>query len=497
MIPIYADFLIAHVKYPFNQATSYHMRVGRRYNGHHKGEFELKRSLVRWDLPQLPKNSRIVAASVDFWVEAHLSDSPLVKPNSPLAKSDSLLVKQERQAPLHLYLYPLSASWGPGQGGINQDSFSRAAPGEVSWNEAKSGIKNWNVPGALHPTQDEPIGLSLIDSGNKQITITGERLRRYLDLCFQQQRSFDLLLKLDNHEEDRWGTEVGLFTSQFGDPKDITSKRPRLTYDIELPYPAVNQEEEFILEPGEDYLLPVVEHPDREILLSTEILSHDQSSLAAKDSRSDQLNLQIAPSMWIRGGKADKRPEDAEWISLNQQMPTQKRWDWSQLKLVASPHQIQLGQTLSINLLETWIQPGPKEQQLPELVLVAPSGKVHRINGEYKGDFQYQIKFKPDLPGLWKYGWSFLPMHVNQPGSHQGEGLFYVDIPSGESEERELRAFAKRLEAVSQEIRSSRRSAYQYQRNQFIRWASAYAQKGAHEKQLSDELINRVREPNQ
>ena len=65
------------------------------------------------------------------------------------------------------------------------------------------------------------------------------------------------------------------------------------------------------------------------------------------------------------------------------------------------------------------------------------------------------------------------------------------------SQERALRAFAKRLEAISQEIRSSRRSVYQYQRNQFIRWASAYAQKGAREKQLGDELINRVREPNQ
>lgn len=48
-------FLDGSVKYAFNQATAYHNRVGRRYSGLYKGELELMRTLMRWQLPPGPQ----------------------------------------------------------------------------------------------------------------------------------------------------------------------------------------------------------------------------------------------------------------------------------------------------------------------------------------------------------------------------------------------------------------------------------------------------------
>jgi hypothetical protein len=456
-------FLDGTTKYSFNQGTAYHMRVGRRMSGALKREFELKRSLVRWRLPKLPAECRIVDASLSFWVEGFSKISPL---NAPGA-----------QLPLHLYVFPIDPDWGPGQGGISRDSFSEAAPGEASWVEARAGERRWAVPGALLSGAVRAIGVGLIEDDDKRLLIKSESLLNYLKSAFVQARSFDILLKLGDQEEDRYGTEIGLLTSQFGDNNDVYSKRPRLMFDIELRYPSVTWEKEFVLEPNLEHISPVLNHPSGEVLLTAKV-------------ESGKRRGQLSPAIWVRGGR-DGEPQSDNWIALD--MPLRRRWDWSQVKLSIARPVIPLGEPFSIELLEAWVDPGPREKQLPELLILGPSGRVQRIRGRPIDDLRYQIRFTPNELGLWRYGWSFLPSKKSPAGSHQGEGIFYVKAPSDKSEEEQLRIAAERL-IKSFKGRRKLDHAETYQLNSFVRWASIYGRRGSTQEKLSEQLIHRVRE---
>lgn len=461
-------YLYGSSNYPFNQATSYHMRVGRRYSDH-RGEYELKRSLIRWTLPPLPKDARVVSASVSFWVEEYYGASPLARSDAPIL--------------LHLYLYPLSPDWGPGQGGINKDSFSPAAPGEVSWTEARTEERQWPAPGVLAldletPTQkyeDEPLAIGTIEQGSSWLTVSSESLAEYLQRSFDETGTMNLLLKLDDQEEDRWGTETAFFTSNFGGDKDVASKRPRLDFEVEVDVPAISVEEEFILESGMENILPVLKHPGRSGLLSVEITPDDEG---------------IPPEIWIRGGKKGGAPQD-DWIRYNQ--PLEIQWDWSQVKLSTAFNRLSWDEPFSINILETWVEPGPREAQLPEMILVAPSGKTHKVEGQAMPDLSYLIEFRPQELGLWRYGWSFRPRLTHPIGSHRAEGFFYVDIPNDGSG-------AQRLEQYADHVITSLRAgevtdrALQWQVNSFIRQAVRFAQLGPLEQQTSERLIGEVRQ---
>ncbi|MFQ5963568.1 MAG: hypothetical protein ACE5KZ_04710 [Candidatus Scalinduaceae bacterium] len=451
-------YLDGRTKYLFNQGKMYHMRVGRRYNGASGGELELKRSLVRWFLPEIPEKAFVKNAGLVFWVETFEKNSPL--------KTQS-----NKKLPLHLYAYPISSGWGEGLGGVKKDNFSRAALGEVSWNEERAGQLSWPAPGALIPDTVAPLAVGIIDSDDKEVILSSESLRIYVEECLHKDRSLDLLLKLDDQEEDCYGTEMALETSDFGSIKDAFSRRPKLSMEIEFPYPYMSFEKEFTIESGKKCLLPVIKHYDNEVLLTATVLNDTEK---------------ISPHVWVRGGKTGDLPQN-NWERLDK--PLVRPWEWSQIKL-AMPNCIKLGDKFAVNLLEGWISPGPREKQLPEMVAIAPSGKIHIIIGS-SSNLSYKIQFLPDELGLWKYGWSFIPYKVSS--RHQGEGLFCVEVPDDLSQEEKLKDYANKLIAL---LKNKGRNDFsvQYKINSTIRWATGFARKGERENDLSQDLLKKIRE---
>jgi hypothetical protein len=448
------------MKYAFNQATAYHMRLGRRYHGAVDGETELKRSLVRWHLPEVPAGSRVVAARMGVWVEEFSIDSPLADGRQSL--------------PLHVYAYALSTDWEPGQGGVGRDSFSDAAPGESSWIDARTGSLPWPAPGALSSDNPGPLAVAPVDGGGSEIVFASGALSMFLERCLAEGRTFDVLMKLADEEEDRWGTEIALLSSEFGIDGDAFPKRPWLEFDIEIPATIPSVEHEFVVEAGGEVVFPAIDHPS------------DQAFLAAEVSESE---LSDAPAaLWYRGGAGEVILED--WTPLVH--PVRRPAGWSQVKITPIAHRIPLGAPFSVSLLETWINPGPREEQTPELVAVGPSGAVVRVRGVTSPDFRYTMEFRPNEPGIWRYGWSFLPRWQGPPGSNQGEGFFYVTPPTSTGTDV-LRSYSDEL-IESFRGRASADAAAQYRLNAFIRWIARARSADESMAELSEREISRVRE---
>jgi hypothetical protein len=453
-------FLDGKTKYDFNQGTAYHMRAGRRIDGPYDGELELKRSLVRWKLPRIPRSARISDVRVHLWVEGFSLDSPIREDASRL--------------PMHLYAYPVDQDWNPGRGGVGADSFSEAAPGEASWSEARAGERAWPAPGGL-ALGSTPVAVGRIEGDDRWVELGGGELRRFLEQCLAEGRSLDLLFKLDDVEEDRWGTEIALLTSNFGDDRDAHSKRPRLELDLVLPLPEIRHEESFILEPGQEKILPILQHGGSPVLVNA--------------SFPDAPEEPLQPGLWIRGGGSDQKGE-ADWAPVHGPMVLD--WDWCQLKVSAAPEPMLLGETFEVRLQEPWVSPGPREVQRPELVLIAPSGQVHRVDGRPVDKVNFEITFTPDEPGLWRYGWSYLPRSKSPRGSHQGEGLFYVRVPQEGNELEQFRSWAASV-GDALEGRPSSQETDQYRLNAAVRWAANLAQRNPEDRQEVEAILRRLR----
>jgi len=99
----------------------------------------------------------------------------------------------------------------------------------------------------------------------------------------------------------------------------------------------------------------------------------------------------------------------------------------------------------------------------------------------------------PDEPGLWRYGWSFLPYEKQPAGTHQGQGLFFVDVPRGEGEDRALEDFARSIVA-SVEGKEASDPHSQYRLHAFVRWTAESRQAGRISPERASELIDSVRQ---
>ncbi len=463
-------FLDGTMKYPFNQGTSYHMRVGRRYGGPRDGRFELKRSLVRWVLPELPADARVTSAGVTVWIESFLSDSPL-------------RLQREKFLPLHLYLYPVREEWGAGKGGIRQDDFSRAAPGEASWTDARAEELAWTAPGALTPDAEGPgnrylvpaLAVGVLAEDDAALGLKGGAVAEYLQEVYEAGSTFSVLLKLEDDEEDRWGTELAILSSNFGSERDAYSKRPRLEFELEVPGRARASELAYALEAGTEHVAPPLRHAGGTVVISLDLEEGDG----------------IPPALFIRGGEAGQAPVDVAWEPYR--YPLVREWDWSQVKLAAPAQRLGWGDTLRFDLQETWVRPGPPEKQVPEMVLVSPSGRQMRVLARPESEFWYRFEFLPDEFGLWRYGWSFRPTRTRPLGSHEGEGVFYVGIPGGPTAGQRLEQLAEHLIASLEEV-EFKDPVVQNNIGGFTRWAAAFRLKGPEEKQAADRLLELVHE---
>ncbi|HET7903538.1 MAG TPA: hypothetical protein VFM17_03155 [Candidatus Eisenbacteria bacterium] len=463
-------FLPGGMKYPFNQGTAYHMRVGRRFAGPMDGLYELKRSLVRWALPSLPAGAGIRSAEATLWVEWLDGKSPLAKPQGA--------------TPLHLYAYPTGSPWTEGSGGRRHDNFSPALPGEVTWTDARAAVEPWPSPGALTPSEDPsrpyreaPLAVTTVAGGDRSITLSGGRLAAHVETRARSGGTLDLLLKLDDSEEDRLGTEISLLASDFGDLHDRWIRRPRLDLVVDVPGKDLGHEEAFALEAGTDHDLEPVLHPGRRVLLAVEVEGEPGA---------------VAPALFVRGGIGPPS-RDSAWIPLT--APLERRWDWSQVKLRSPGFRIDLGDSVCISLREFWVQPGPRERQVPELVAIAPSGKVHRTQGKATDGIDYRISFVPQEPGLWRYGWAFRPMTQIPLEAHQGEGVFYVRLP-GPAEGADLGMLRRWTSDLIRQARASGAEdpSVQVEVNALCRWA-ALSSRGASDPQRReiDRMVEEVR----
>jgi hypothetical protein len=104
------------------------------------------------------------------------------------------------------------------------------------------------------------------------------------------------------------------------------------------------------------------------------------------------------------------------------------------------------------------------------------------------------MRFVPDELGLWRYGWSFRPSPVYPPGSHEGEGLFFVEIPApAEASIERLESLAEDLIAAAGEV-DIRGSRFQTRLNNLVRWGARIEQTGSSADSLAAvELLRAVR----
>jgi hypothetical protein len=458
--------LVGEPKYRFNQGTAYHMRLGRRFAGPSEGLYELKRGLARWELPPLAAGARLLAAKITYWVEGHDLKSPLAREGAASPR-------------LHLYAYPIRGSWVEGSGGARRDNFSPAREGEVTWTHAREGQEPWPAPGALSRNGtryiEHPVAVGAVGAGDRPVVLDGEALTRHVAARLAEGASLDLLLKLEDDEEDRWGTELGLMTSQFGDAHDAAPKRPRLDLVVEVAGQGPGSREAFVLEPGSDREFSPVLHPGRTVVLSAEL----------------EGDGGIPPGVEVRGGEGSPAA-DATWQAAEGSVA--RRWDWSQFRLRSPAWWVPADDTVSIVLHEFWVRPGPRQRQLPELVLIAPSGDLHRVPGRAGEGDEYTLSFRPEEPGLWRFGWSFRTTPNTPVGSHEGEGVFYATLPGGETGDYpRVLAWGRDLVEGLRRGRFSTPSA-QVRVNALCRWAAAHAAgAGASERAEIERLVTEAR----
>jgi hypothetical protein len=299
-------------------------------------------------------------------------------------------------------------------------------------------------------------------------------LRRHVTWCLANGKPVELLAKLAGREEDQWGTQVALLSSEFGDVRDLASKRPCLDLEIHLPFEMTSFDHDFVLEGGMELELPPIESLGGDVLVAASVTGGGTGA--------------APPLLSLRGGRG-AGPPDA-WSPLT--LPVRRRDTWLQIKVAAAPHVIELGTSFRVELREPWVSPGPRELQLPELVAIAPSGALHRVSGQPEDSVRYVVSLEPEELGLWRYGWSYLPWEAIPPGAHQGEGLFFVRVPRGRGEEEALETLARSVEESARRGGASD-PILQYQWNAFLRSVSESEVAGRLPPERADALVKRVR----
>lgn len=391
----YIDGRIVH--HNINQGTANHFRIGRRFSGTEFGEFEVKRALIRWYLDNVPDDAEVKDAQVTLSAESIATVSPIVRKGHYL--------------PLHLYMYPVAPIWVEGRGGSIHDNYTGVVKGEVTWVDARHEEQPWEFPGALDPGV-MPLALGVYEKDASPVSFSSPLLTDHIQRQIRQGKNLDVVLKLDDEEEDRWGTEVGFYSSEFGDNKDIPDKRPRLDMTLALPHPVVEEEYKYSLEPGGEFVSKHLSHPNAKLLLVADF---------AADEQAENADL-VYPDVWVRGGKGEY-DEKAAWVRLGN--PMEVEWDWSQFKLSTRLNELAEPQ-MRLTLPEYWVT--ARFLNLPHMLLLSPSGKVHETWALVPpwDPYTYVFAFPPDEPGLWRYIWFYLPTREVRLHTHENRGMFYA-----------------------------------------------------------------------
>lgn len=462
-------FLDGSTKYDFNQGTANHMRVGRRYNGYFQGRLELKRSLIRWDVSDLQSvPARVVDGAIHLWAEPPELPSPLSIRSSP---------------PIRIYAYPIGIEWTEGNGGEGENSMSPATTGESYWLEARRGERAWPAPGALSFGQTPGLGsyaarplaferLRLSPDADTELVLRSEKLASYVEER-RDSGGVGVLLKLDDMEEARLGTSFGLITSEFGNAFDYPPKGPALQVTVEVDGRVERTRYPYVLETGGEVVLPIRRHAAGRIAFEA-VLRPDEGD--------------IPPKLYIRGGSGVVDTAGKRWHSLDN--PVVRDWDWSQVKISSQVNRVRLGEEVHLRLDEFWVKPGPRTEQTPRVVLIAPSGDTVRRRATPASELSYETVLVPDEVGLWRYGWCFRAYPELPKGTHCGKGVFYVGLDLDDpNADRRVRKYAETVKKSIKDLGFVHRKSV-YQLNTLSRLMAQIHENGG----LSDRQFSALRQ---
>ncbi len=358
----------------WNQASQIHVRLGRTdefYNPRY-GEVELFRVLHRWDGITLP---------VDF--ELHSCRM-------------TVRVEEGPERPLRLLIYPVRRDWNPGRGGEHENNVSVPKPGEVWWREASHGQEAWGLPGAGCASDADPaadtgahaLAAAVWRPGQSDIVFESPSLARYAAERIQEGKPILLLVKLTDAQEDTPGCFFNLYSGEHGDSRNV-ARRPSLALEWSSPSEVESVTHQVLLEHGRVCELP------RQPAGGGSWAATFEAEAGAD-----------APAIQVCEGTGN---DAGSWRRAT--FPFEPSGEWFQLRLLAMPDPLELGDVFEAELADTWILTGPAERQTVPWQFESPSGAVHRVEAEYLGRYRWRVRFAPDEPGTWRFHWtqSFLP----------------------------------------------------------------------------------------
>ena len=444
-------FLDGRFKNGWNQPSQAHVRVGRRgiskvrlyymfvleklieipWASHavawveppypYLGEHELFRVLYRYDDIVLPPGARVVHARLELTVE------------------------DESLSALEFYLYSVNKDWNPGRGGVREDNVSPPKQGEVWWDEIAYNEKEWGLPGVGfasddHPNADtpvQPLGCGKYRAGDKKFEISSVQLSAYIADRIRNKEPLLFLLKLADYLEDRANSGVAVYSANYGDSKNI-EYRPRLFLEWESDKETQNLLKKVNLEYGRTYYLPRIHNEG----------SGDtfMGSFVSKPGFEP-------PTLEVRGGD-DERSSPWKKVSL----PWKEDWEWIEFRVFAGVHPVSLGEVFETRLRDTWVVGGPPERQEVEWTFVSPTEKEHRIMGEYLGHYVWEVHFRPDELGRWRYFWSH---HLGRSPSRSPVGVFDVTLRNRADSKRQLKRLAEEIRESNLKTHYERMKAFE------------------------------------
>lgn len=358
----------------WNQATQIHVRLGRNgeFSNPRYGEIELSRVLQRWEGITLPPDFELRACRLTLHVEEGPTES------------------------LRLLVYAVARDWNPGSGGVDGNNVSVPKPGEVWWGDAAYGQAPWGLPGAgfasdSHPEADtgaQALAEAVWKPGEDELVFESEALARYAAERIRDGKPLLLLLKLTDGQEDTLGLFFNLHSGGHGDSRN-TVRRPRLQLEWSCPTEVESVAHDVFMEYGRVWELP-----------------RRPSERGPWTASFETTPGHAAPTIQVREGTGD---EAGPWRRVS--LPFEPEGEWFQLRLLAMPDPIELGDRFEAELADTWILTGPPERQSVPWLFESPSGASHRVEAEYLGQFRWRVQFLPDELGTWRYHWTqdFLP----------------------------------------------------------------------------------------
>jgi hypothetical protein len=367
-------FLDGTTQWGWNQPTQMHVRVGRRTGGLIYGEPEIFRVLYRWDRIPLPRDATVLNARMKVFVE-------------------------EAHERVRLFLYSVKQDWAPGTGGVLGNNVSPPKPGEVWWNDARFDSLSWGLPGVGYASDEPeadtpsmPLAEVVLHPGDGAFELSSSELARYATEQIRAGDALRFLLKVSDFDEDEAGSIATLYSGNEGDSWSV-SRHPRLVLEWEAPRASATTARPILLEHGRELVLDPISTPGaRSFVVS---FRADEASTGVTGGAN------ASPWIEVRGGSAT---DTTAWRPAP--LPFEASWDWIQVRLLAVHRPIELGEDFVSELRDTWIRTAAPREQIVPWVFVSPSGLVDTVRAEYRGDFTWVVRFRPEELGPWQYSWS-------------------------------------------------------------------------------------------